>query len=258
MPVHQNAVADDPQLLTIDKPLDDRRHFLRLLTRLTVYYAGLGALLWLLLQVFPGLVDTLPIGGVQRIAAQADAVLETHDAGLIDRIATSGESARGPVAERLGDAMDLLIAMTGVILLMLPVAWVYRSSNYRGAHDHSLDETAFVLPVVVAGIVIVVQHSLALAFSLAGIVAGVRFRRALKDTYDALYILMAIGVGIAAGVKALDIAAVLSIFFNYTTVIVCTFGDGLESHHKRSAKIAADELKASKASDASQQSDAAS
>ena len=32
--------------------------------------------------------------------------------------------------------------------------------------------------------------SLALAFSLAGIVAGVQFRRALQDTFDALFILV--------------------------------------------------------------------
>jgi len=68
-----------------------------------------------------------------------------------------------------------------------------------------------ILPGVVAAIVLVVQHSLALAFSLAGIVAGVQFRRALQDTFDALFILVAIGTGIAAGVKALEIATVLTL-----------------------------------------------
>src|SRR6202007_2628331 len=78
-------------------------------------------------------------------------------------------------------------------------------------------------------IVFIVQHSLALAFSLAGIVAGVQFRRALQDTFDALFILVAIGAGIAAGAHALEIAAVLTIFFAYTTLYVHYFGDGLES-----------------------------
>jgi hypothetical protein len=83
----------------------------------------------------------------------------------------------------------------------------------------------------VAAIVLVVQHSLALAFSLAGIVAGVHFRRALQDTFDALFILVAIGTGIAAGVAALEIAAVLTVFFCYATLYVYFVGDGLESHH---------------------------
>jgi hypothetical protein len=88
-----------------------------------------------------------------------------------------------------------------------------------------------VLPGIVAAIVLVVQHSLALAFSLAGIVAGVQFRRALQDTYDALFILVAIGTGLAAGVQALEIAAVLTVFFCYATLYVYYMGDGLESHH---------------------------
>ena len=86
-----------------------------------------------------------------------------------------------------------------------------------------------ILPGVVASIVLVVQYSLALAFALAGIVAGVQFRRALQDTFDALFILVAIGTGIAAGVGALEVAVVMSVFFCYATVYVCCFGDGLES-----------------------------
>ena len=70
----------------------------------------------------------------------------------------------------------------------------------------------------------------------AGIVAGVHFRRALQDTFDALFILVAIGTGIAAGVAALEIAAVLTVFFCYATLYVYFVGDGLESHHEARRK----------------------
>jgi phosphotransferase system glucose/maltose/N-acetylglucosamine-specific IIC component len=112
---------------------------------------------------------------------------------------------------------------------MLPVSWVHKGIHRVSTYDHSLDETTLILPGVVAAIVLVVQHSLALAFSLAGIIAGVQFRRALQDTFDALFILVAIGTGISAGVKALEIAAVLTVFFCYATLYVYYQGDGLES-----------------------------
>jgi hypothetical protein len=121
--------------------------------------------------------------------------------------------------------------MACTLVLMLPVSWVYKAIHADSVFDHSIDNTTLVLPAVVAGIVTVVQHSLALAFSLAGIVAGVRFRRALSDTFDTLFILASIGVGIAAGIKSLEIAIVLTVFFNYATVLVCSFGDGLESQY---------------------------
>jgi len=61
-----------------------------------------------------------------------------------------------------------------------------------------------------------VQNSYSLAFALAGIVAAVRFRNTLKDTKDAVYIFLAIGVGLAAGVQNLDVALIMSVLFNIT------------------------------------------
>jgi hypothetical protein len=57
-----------------------------------------------------------------------------------------------------------------------------------------------------------------LAFSLAGIVAGVRFRHPLKDSAETTYLFTAIAVGVACGVNAVEVAAIVSIFFNYTVL----------------------------------------
>ena len=143
--------------------------------------------------------------------------------------ARQGVSTAANGGERLGYARALTRLLSGTWLLMLPISWVHKDIHRTSVHDHSLDETVLILPGIVAGIVLVVQHSLALAFSLAGIVAGVQFRRALQDTFDTLFILVAIGTGIAAGVRALEIAAILTIFFTYATLYVHYFGDGLES-----------------------------
>ena len=130
-----------------------------------------------------------------------------------------------------------LTAMISTLILMLPVSWVYRAIHKDTVYDHSIDVTTLVLPAVIAGIVTMVQHSLALAFSLAGIVAGVRFRRALTDTFDTLFILSSIGVGIAAGIRSIEIAVILTVFLNYAALGVCSFGDGLESQHAMREKM---------------------
>ena len=65
-----------------------------------------------------------------------------------------------------------------------------------------------------------VHESLALAFSLGGICAVVRFRNTLKSTGDALYILVAIGIGLSAGVGAMEVAIVMSVAFNYCFLIL--------------------------------------
>ena len=214
---------------------------LKLTLRLVIYYIALGAVLLSLAAVFPTLIELAPVGGVSELSGDYDPSLrEFEDAFLNDDIE---EVQPAPVKERdisaafrFQDASSLFLSMLGATLLMLPVSWIYKGIHQDGEHDQSLDETTLILPAVVAGIVMVVQHSLALAFSLAGIVAGVQFRRALSDTFDTLFIFVAIAVGIAAGIKALDIAFVLTVFFNFATLLVCLFGDGLESHHEAQRK----------------------
>jgi hypothetical protein len=211
-------------------PRSQQRHAgVRLLRRLVIYHAALAACLLLAAAVFPDFTRQLPIGGVKQLVqaekhpGKAEQAVNA-EAGVVDDV----PSATGAL-DRSGSARQLAIILIGTWLLMLPISWVHKGIHRSGVHDHSLDETVLILPGIVAGLVLVVQHSLALAFSLAGIVAGVQFRRALQDTFDALFILVAIGTGIAAGIRALEIAAVLTVFFTYATLYVHYFGDGLES-----------------------------
>ena len=114
--------------------------------------------------------------------------------------------------------LDMAFAMIGAFLLMLPVSWVYMAERRRKGFDQGMVQTMIVLSVAVAGVVVIVRNSTALAFSLAGIVAAVRFRNNLADTRDTLYIFTAIGVGLAGGVQALAAALVLSVIFNFITL----------------------------------------
>jgi hypothetical protein len=50
-------------------------------------------------------------------------------------------------------------------------------------------------------------------------VAAVSFRNTLRDTKDAVYIFLAIGVGLAAGVQVMSAAAVMSFLFNVIVLI---------------------------------------
>ncbi|MEZ4455097.1 MAG: DUF4956 domain-containing protein [Gemmatimonadales bacterium] len=109
--------------------------------------------------------------------------------------------------------LDMALAMVGSFLLMMPTSWVYMAERRRKGFDQGMVQTMIVLALAIAGVVVIVRNSTALAFSLTGIVAAVRFRNNLADTRDTLYIFTAIGVGLAAGVQALAAALVLSAIF---------------------------------------------
>lgn len=140
----------------------------------------------------------------------------------------SGREAASRAAETTPlDEVDLAgtvaVAMLAAVLLSLPVAWVYLLTRAKRGYQQSVVQLLIVLPTVVAGIVLLVKYSLALAFSLAGIVAAVRFRNTLDDSKDAVYVFLATAIGLSSAVN-LPVAAVISIGFN-TVVLVLYYTD---------------------------------
>lgn len=116
-------------------------------------------------------------------------------------------------------AVTVTLAMMSAGLLALPVAWIYTLTRSRRGYQQSVIQLLVILPVVVGGIVVLVKYSLALAFSLGGIAAAVRFRNTLDDSKDAVYVFLVIGVGIAAAVD-LPVALVISLMFNIVAILL--------------------------------------
>jgi uncharacterized protein DUF4956 len=110
-------------------------------------------------------------------------------------------------------------ALAGAILLTLPIA-LYKWTKPASEYDPGVMHSSLMLAPTIAGILIVIQGSLALAFSLAGVATAVRFRNSLKDTDDAVYVFVAIAIGMAAGGQALDIALAISTIFSTVVLLV--------------------------------------
>jgi hypothetical protein len=182
------------------------------LVGLLMYYGALVLVATLLINFVPGFREALVAPITQPASGDInDLITGGHPETVTGpAIPWSGLGGRGALA---------LIAMSWALAVVLPVVWVLMRTR-RLRYDPSLVHTLIVLPIVVAGVVLVVKNSLALAFALAGIVAGVRFRQKLDEPEEAVYVLLALGIGLAAGVQALDVALVMSMAF---TLVVMTF-----------------------------------
>jgi hypothetical protein len=179
----------------------------RVVGRSIAYYAvliGSSSLLWRFLPrrapEMPTSLETLFGGGAAGIRPNQSVALD--EAGL---------------------ALTVGVAMLAAVLLSIPVAWVYLLTRAKRGYQQSVVQLLIILPTVVAGIVLLVKYSLALAFSLAGIVAAVRFRNTLDDSKDAVYVFLATAIGLASAVN-LPVAAVISVGFN-TVVLVLWYTD---------------------------------
>jgi hypothetical protein len=175
----------------------------RSLLRLALYYAllvaGTLALMRYSAAVREAVSVQLPSGGSAREQPRSLATGAQPDVG-----------EEAPTVSSTG--MTIALAMTGALLLMVPVASVYMLSKRRQGWDPSVVQTVILLPLVVAGSRRWCT-SLALAFS-SPLAAAVRFRKNAGRHHDAVYIFLAIAVGLAAGVQALELGFVVSVVFN--------------------------------------------
>ena len=150
-------------------------------------------------------------------------------------------AAQSNPLDEVGLSVAVAVAMLAAALLALPVAWVYLLTRAKRGYQQSVVQLLIILPMVVAGIVLLVKYSLELAFSLAGIVAAVRFRNTLDDSKDAVYVFLATAVGLASAVN-LPVAAVISIGFN-TIVLVLYYTDFASAPVELDGRIAEQRLK---------------
>jgi hypothetical protein len=177
-------------------------------TLITIYYVVWIGTIFFLLSKFPAVRDFFPVGGIGELAGRN---LDSFEPVYSD----IEEVVIGPNA-----AIRLLFASIGAAAMIIPVSWVYFITSPTKEVDQSFAQTIVIMPIVVTGIATIVLNSIALAFSLAGIVAAVRFRFSLRNPAHAMYIFAAIGIGLGSGINALGIATVISMAFVYANLII--------------------------------------
>ncbi|MFK7848350.1 MAG: DUF4956 domain-containing protein [Rhodothermales bacterium] len=87
-------------------------------------------------------------------------------------------------------------------LITLLYRFTYRGSNYSPTFVRSM----IYLTMIAAVIIIVIGNNLARAFGLVGAMSIIRFRTAVKDTQDIVFIFFSLAVGLAAGVGMYSLA----------------------------------------------------
>ncbi len=186
---------------------------------ITTYYLILIVGFSTFSNYYPELRDYLPIGGISELLERGGTTFEPVE------IIKTGVRKAPHVAH-------LALAMIGATLLMLPISWVYFITTQRRGVDRSFAQTMMVLPIIVAGIAMIVQNSIPLAFSLAGIVAAVRFRFTLTQPSHTLYVFAAITIGLGAGISAIEISTVISVAFVYATMLMWMFDYGADLNNR--------------------------
>ena len=195
----------------------------RLALKLTGYFVIVIGLLVVIVIARPDMIRHLPVGGTDAMAVQDVADMKEF---VLNR--SSGDEAGKRLAPVDEDQVDRVLRIAGfmfghlggTILIMLPIAWTFKAIKFDAGFNKNFVRSLIILPICATTTVLLIQDSLALAFGLAALVAAVRFRVALEDAMDGIFIFAAICAGLAAGIGYLGVALIMCMFFCYTNLIL--------------------------------------
>jgi len=112
--------------------------------------------------------------------------------------------------QTIGTAQIISVLLMVLVLALYEFA-VYRVVSHRAFYNKSFNICIVVLPFFIATIVMCLQSNIVITLGTIGALAILRFRTAVKDPVDMLYLLWSVHIGIVCGCQLYEIAVLTSL-----------------------------------------------
>lgn len=103
---------------------------------------------------------------------------------------------------------DIAASLGMAAVLALYIYLIYKLVTRSAFYSRDFNKSLAMLPVITAGILLAMQSSFVISLGSVGALSIVRFRTAIKDSRDTVYIFWSIIVGICCGVGDYAVACI--------------------------------------------------
>lgn len=116
------------------------------------------------------------------------------------------------------------VTIVSVLLMVLVLAiyefLVYRFVSHRSFYNKSFNITISVIPFFISTIILCLQSNIIITLGTIGALAIIRFRTAVKDPVDMLYLLWSVYIGIICGCQLFEVGILTSILVTIVLVLL--------------------------------------
>ena len=105
----------------------------------------------------------------------------------------------------------IIVALGIACLLALYIFFVYRVVTRKTFYSKNFNITLAGITVITAALILTMQSSVVLSLGMVGALSIVRFRTAVKDPMDLMFLFWSISVGIICGAGLAQVAVILSV-----------------------------------------------
>ena len=115
---------------------------------------------------------------------------------------------------------DIAIILIETFIIALYIFLIYRFITRDTFYNKNFAVSMAIISVVTAGIILAMQSSLVISLGMVGALSIVRFRTAIKDPLDLLFLFWSIGTGIIVGAGLFSVGLLLAAFVTIGLMIL--------------------------------------
>lgn len=115
---------------------------------------------------------------------------------------------------------DILVGLIASFLCAAVISWTYRATYQGVLYQKSFNISIVLICLVTTAVIMVISGNLVLSLGMVGALSIVRFRSAIKDPLDIVYMFWAVSVGIANGVANVKVSFTATIFIAILLVLL--------------------------------------
>ena len=123
--------------------------------------------------------------------------------------------------------MFVSIGCTAAIALF--ICLVYKLTNKNSFFSRSFQLSLFALAVITSAIILTIQSNIVVSLGMVGALSIVRFRTAIKEPMDLVFLFWSISAGIICGAGFAMIAVICTIVLTIGILVFSTFSGGRDT-----------------------------
>lgn len=124
------------------------------------------------------------------------------------------------IGHDVGSIGEILAMLFMVTIMSLYEFIVYRLVSHKSMYNKSFHISIMIIPFFIGAIVMALQSNLVITLGTIGALAIIRYRTAVKDPVDMMYILWSIFVGIACGCQLFELCILTSIVVTIILLVI--------------------------------------
>jgi hypothetical protein len=124
------------------------------------------------------------------------------------------------------DPISLIITMVISILIGVGVFFVYKKSFTGVVYDHSFNTSLVIMTVLVTIIIVTISSNITLSLGMVGALSIVRYRTAVKNPLDLMFMFWSITEGIVIGAGYFYIAVICFVIITMAFILLKGIKDG--------------------------------